>query len=979
MNLQEKTNLRRALLASTVIAGFGSVAAFNTAAIAQDQDDDDSIEEVIVTGSRILRPDVESVSPLIVTSAEDIRLSGNIRIEDMMNSLPQVEASTFANNLISNGSSGGAALDLRGLGTVRTLVLFNGHRMQPGGPFQNAPDVNQIPTNLIERVEIMTGGASAVYGADAVAGVVNFIMNDDFEGFEISASTSFFQHNNDSDFFPPLLQARNFDFPSGSTSDGQAYQVDIIMGGSFGDGRGHATVYGNWRKQEELLQGSRDYAACALNDSIDGCGGSANAIVPNFFIEALVDDDGDGNFDGVYDTTDFSQELFVNLTSDSGLVDDDGTNRYNYAPVNHFLRPDERWSFGGFANYEVSDFFEPYLEVNYMRDRTVAQIAESGTFFAEQYNLRCDNPLFSAAFVAATCGVLTGLDPVNPMIGVYIGKRNVEGGPRASNFTTDSFRAVVGTRGNLAEGWNYDISFQHGSTSTVQSYVNDFFAPLIRDAVDVVDDGAGGLVCASGNAGCIPYEVFTFGGVTEEQAGSLTGVATLHGLTKEYIVNGHIVGELPTIMPTASDPVQLVVGAEYRREVWIRSSDTIFEDGSLLGQGGPTVSTAGSYNVKELFGELAVPLVQDKNMIQDLTLELALRYSDYNLSGGSTTYKIGLHYSPIPEVKFRGSFNRAVRAPNVTELFIPQNRGLWAGTDVCAGATPVQTAAQCANSGVTAAQYGNISLSPASQYNADFGGNLDLTPEKAETWTFGVAANPLPGLRLSVDYWDIKMENTISIVDPALSVEQCGLTGLATFCDLVQRAPSGTLWQGAIGTVIATNINLAGNHWRGIDITTDYEMEAMSGTFRATLNASYLLEKTIDPLPGLDLAYDCAGTYDTTASGCAASPDWRHTAALAYDSDSFWAVTVKWRYFASVTGPDSEIGLPTENIAAQSYFDLVGRFTVMENVALTVGVNNLLDKEPPVVGPDYATNANTFAGYYDTLGRFIHANATLSF
>jgi len=939
---KELKKLRRTALmgsAATLLASF-ALGAGVTGASAQDADtaEEFDLEEVVVTGSRIVRKDFTSASPISVTSSADIQLSGFTRVEDMMNSLPQIEAAQTS--FISNGASGTATLDLRGMGTQRTLVLVNGRRLQPGGLSQ-APDINQIPAALVERAEVITGGASATYGADAVAGVVNFVMKDDFEGIEINAGISGYQHNNSNDYIQGLMDARGFEYPDGSNGiDGVSYNVDVLMGGEFADGNGHATVYATWRKVEEFLQADRDYSSCALSGSGTSCGGSANADVPNFYIGAL-------------NNIAFGFANRYTLDSNSNFINNDPANPnvYNYAPVNHFMRPDERWTFGAFIDYEINEHARPYMEVSFMRDRTDAQIAESGTFFAEQYDL----PYETALINDAQRQWLTDQFGVGPgeQFSVYIGKRNVEGGPRANLISHNAFRIVTGVEGDITDTWSYDASFQYGSTTFISNYVNDFFAPNIREALE--DEN---------------YDVFTYEGVTPEQAAGLTGTAILEGITKEYIFNAYVTGDLGATVPGAEDTMQAVLGVEYRKEVYQLNADTVFAEGQLLGQGGPTPSVGGGYNVKEIFGELIVPLPAA------FELELGGRYSDYNTSGSTETFKIALSWNPIDEVKFVGSFNRAVRAANVNELFSPQSLGLWSGVDPCAGATPELTAAQCANTGVTAAQYGNISLSPASQYNGLFGGNPDLAPEKADSWTFGVIANPVAGLQMRVDFWDITLNDAIANIDPEIAVRQCGLTGDATFCDLVNRGNSGTLWLGTTGNVQGTLINTGGQHLQGIDVAADYTTDVGVGTVSAKIQGTYMLKKEIDPVGGLEGDdYDCVDDY--TSNGCFAQPVWRHTMTVNFTPDSWWSLSAKWRYFGSVGGLGD--GSIDDHIAAQSYFDLKASFDVNEHVGFLVGVNNIFDKEPPLVGGNYSTNANTFAGYYDTLGRYLHANVQVKF
>ena len=930
--------------------GAASTMGFAGSVAAQEDEAADSVEKIQVTGSRIQRTDLETASPVQITSDAEIKLSGFTRIEDLLNSLPQIEAGQTS--FISNGASGTANLDLRGLGPSRTLVLVNGRRLQPGGVYSQSPDINQIPAGLVKRVEVLTGGGSTAYGADAVAGVVNFIMDTEFEGVEFTAGVAGYQHNNDNEYIQGLMDARNFEYPDGSSGiDGTSFNFDLSIGGSFDNGKGHAVAYATFRRDNELRQEARDYSSCALNSAGTACGGSGNAIIPNFYV-------GTYNADGSVNWNGFGN--YYTLTPDNNFTPSSG-NVYNYAPVNHFMRPDERFSVGAFVEYEVNDNFKPYLETMFMRDITKAQIAESGTFFNEAYEISYDSPLLSDAqrqFLTDNLGVVSGQS-----FATYIGKRNVEGGPRASNLEHNALRIVLGAKGDIGDNWIYDASIQMGSTTSSAAYINDFFAPRIATAVD-------SEACAA-DSECIPYEVFTYQGVTPEQAGNLTGVGILNGETRQTIISGYVTGDLDFTLPSADMPVAAVFGAEYRKEEFERLSDEVFEKGLLLGQGGPTTSIMGSYDVSELFTELSVPV------LENLTFDLGLRYSDYNTSGGETTYKVAADYDVADNWKLRASYNRAVRAPNVAELFSPQSLGLWSGVDPCSTSSPELTQAQCANTGVTASQYGNIAASPASQYNSITGGNPNLGVELADTMTIGLVAQPTDDFNFSVDYWDIEMEDVIGSVGAELTVRQCALTGDAAYCDNVTRNSAGSLWVGENGFVTATSINLAGRHWQGVDVSLNHEYELGEGKITSKLIGTYMMTKEYDAIPGDETAkYDCAGVVSTD---CFAQPDWRHTLTVTYSSDSFWSASAKWRYFGGVDYDGTVDTLVADGISSQSYLDLKGSFEINENTALLVGVNNVLDKEPPMVGGALSSNANTVAGFYDTLGRYLHASVTVKF
>lgn len=942
---------KRLSLAVSTALGLTSLIMAPNFAMAQDQDasieSNDLLEEVMVTGSRLRSVDgFGQTSPVTVVGMDDIDATGYTRIEDILNSLPSIEAAQ--NSFISNGATGTASIDLRGLGSNRTLVLMNGRRMQPGGVATEAPDVNQIPTSMIERVEVLTGGASATYGADAVAGVVNFIMRR-INGVEVSVGGSGYQHDNDNKFIQDLMTDRGFDFPTGSDGiDGKTYTADLAIGSDFADGRGNATVYATWRKGNELRQEARDYSSCALSNAGTSCGGSANAEVPNFFIAPLL---GPGDID-------FDNELFLTLQPDSTLAPFAG-NVYNFAPINHFMRPDERWSGGAIIDFEINEHATPYVEINFAHDSTRAQIAESGTFFAESYELPLSNSTFSEPFRQSLTELFPGVD----MFSVYVGKRNTEGGPRVNILVHDSFRIVGGVRGAINDNWDYDVSYLQAHTSSSTTYIGDFFGPKVATAVN-------GELCAA-DSDCTPYNVFTFGGVSRESANALQGVAVQGNQTSVETFTGFVTGD--TGFGLAAGNISLVGGFEWRKNEYENVSDTLFEEGSLLGQGGPTLSVKGKYDVAEVFTEANIPLLSDAPFAQALALDLAYRYSDYSTSGGESSYRAGIDWQVVDMFRVRAGYNRAVRAPNVNELFSPQGLGLWSGQDLCAGATPTFTAAQCANTGVTASQYGNITASPASQYNAIFGGNPDLDPEEADTITFGIVVNPTDTMTFSVDYWDIDIDNVISGVGPEVTLEQCALFG--NLCENVTRAGNGSLWQGETGFVVATQINQGNQHWEGIDLAWTWGLDTGIGNFDFNVIGTYMLTKETTPLPDdPSTTFDCVGLVN---GSCFASPEWRHVASVAYDMNSWWSVTARWRFFDAIEYDGDTDLIASDNLTAQSYFDLNASVRFMENHDITFGVNNVFDKSPPLVGGTLSTNANSVAGFYDTLGRYLYGNVTL--
>lgn len=942
--------IRHALLA-------GAVACVATPALAQDQSAEESartLDTIMVTGSRIQSQAITASSPVTEIQKEEFQYAGATRVEDLVNQYPQM--TPVFDSFQNNPSTGYPTLNLRGLGAERTLTLVNGHRLPPGA--LEVRDISIVPSALVSQVDILTGGASAVYGADAVAGVVNFILDTDFEGVSVSAGYSGYQHKNRNSYMQGLMDARDFDYPTGNSGlDGISRNIDIAMGSSFADGRGHAMAWLTWRKNSALFQAQRDYSSCALNAAGTACGGSATNAAGNFYF---------------FQTDDFLNGTSASLNPDGSWLDAYGA-PYNYAPPNYYQRPDERYTFGASLKFEVNEYFRPYLDTMYLNRRDSVQIAESGAFFTLLNDLDCAD-----AFLGSACADL-GLDPDLP-VGVYVAKRNVEGGPRLFNSETGTFRIVTGAEGMISENWNYNASFLYAQTSYDTQGFNDLITPRIREGL---------LGCPAGSfAGCIPYNVWVPGGVTEEAAQALAGVAMEKTRTDMKSVSGYVTGDLGWGLPSAKGgTINLVAGLEWREESFDFTADSISQAGDFAGSGGPSVPVAGSTRVKELFLESAIPLLSNAGFVDDLSAELGYRYSDYDLSGSANTYKLGFGMQ-MGDYRVRGGFNRAIRAPGINDLFASQQIALFSGPDPCAGPNPSFTPAQCANTGVSADRYGLVPENPANQYNQFIGGNPDLEPEKANTWTLGFVATPIEGLALNVDYYDIKIEDTIGTIGANTVLSFCGLTGDPFLCDKVQRNPaSGDLWRGndpaTSGLVVNLTDNFGERRVRGIDLGGSYRWDAFGGRMLAQFQGTYVLKNEFNPLPGVndDAIYDCAGVINSDCQ----TPEWRHITSLRY-STSNYSVNLRWRYFGEMDYVDNDGNRLTTDVflrdrgklKGQSYFDLSGTMYVGERLELAVGVNNILDRTPPLVGDNLSLNGNSPGGY-DQAGRYFFSSATLRF
>jgi iron complex outermembrane recepter protein len=964
---------RRKPLATAVHRALSGFAIASTAvaapALAQEQGPRGDLEEITVTGSRIATdPNLISSSPVSQIEAQELSYRGITRVEDLVNDLPQVTPEFTSND--SNGASGTATLDLRGLESTRTLVLVNGHRMGFGDPFALAPDINQIPGALIERVEILTGGASSTYGSDAVSGVVNFIMKDDFEGFQLDIQYAGYQHSQQNDGVQAAIAEMGFQQAPDDVTVGGTTDVNLVVGINTPDGRGNITAYAGYRDINSILQSEYDFSACALANTDDNsfaCGGSATRV------PAFVTD-----FDGTYYTVEGHE-----------FVPWDGT-YYNYGPLNYFQRPDTRYTGGFFGHYDISDSMQGYSEFMFMDDRSRAQIAASGAFFVTD-TINCSNAFLSAQ--QQTALGCTGPTDVAPY---YIGRRNVEGGPRVDDLRHTSFRTLVGLRGDLTDNWSYDVSANFARLSYSETYLNDMSTTRIIRALDVVTDNRpdsdtfGQPVCASVlnnvDPSCVPWNLFEEGQVTQEAIDYLVlplfSRADLEMDQVVAFVNGDLT-DMGLVSPMASDGVEVVFGTEFRDETFDFNPDNGFQTGDGAGQGGPIPPVQGEQDVTEFFAEFRVPLAQDRPGFQDLSLDLRYRNSDYSSGVNADTYNIGGAWIPMEGIKLRGGFSRAVRAANLRERFEPQSLGLWSGVDPCAGETPELSAAACANTGVSAAQYGSIPLSPAQQYNGLFGGNPDLDPEKSDSVTVGAVFTPdemIPGLSFSIDYWNIEIEDAISTVDPEFIIRQCAVTNDPTLCGAINRGPNGNLWINQ-ASVQSTDVNIGFFDVAGIDFVGNYGMEAGSyGSLDFAFRGTLLDKFDEQPVPGADVNA-CAGEYGGSCGR--PRPEWKHTFNTVWTTPWDLDAVLGWRYVGAVDAfVDGE-----PNIDGEQYVDLSGTYHAEwfgdDNATeISFGISNVFDNDPPVSGflggVSYA-NGNTVPGTWDTLGRYYFVGLTQSF
>lgn len=977
---------------------------------------DEPVETVVVTGSRIPQVGVYSSSPVTAVSNQEIKYEGTTNVETLLNNLP----SAFADfgSYESNGSPGTATVNLRNLGSARTLVLIDGKRLMPGDPSLPSPDLNQIPAALVDHVEVVTGGASAVYGSDAVAGVVNFIMRKDFEGFEFDGQWTAYQHTNDNDFARGVVAKGLGGITPGTIPqapdnvfDGDTWDLNGVLGVNSADGKGNITMYGGYRNLDAVWENSRDFSACGTASTFSGsfvCAGSSTAS------RTIDGHTAGGRFQAAVPGFALGPSNTVDPLT-GALRSFTQADRFNFAPLNYLQRPDNRYTFGAMGHYKFNDAVDVYSSIMFMDDHTVAQIAPSGSFFGTLSEVNCDNPFLSAQMVATWCTAY-GLGP-NDNTRLSIGRRNTEGGNRQDDLRHTSYRMVVGVKGDLGGGWAYDAFAQYGNTVYQEEYLNDLSITRFGRALLVNPDGN----CQSADDGtdlaCVPWNIFQPDGVTRAATNYLSVPGMKEGSTQEWVAGASLTGDLGAWglqSPWAKDPVALALGTEYRQEELNLRTDLEFSSGDLAGQGGPTLGNNGGYNLEEGYGEIRIPIAQGMPGFEDLSANAGYRYSSYSISGSVESYKYGAEWQPIDDFRLRASYQRAVRAPNAVEFFTPAGLGLWGGNDPCGGTSPQFTPAQCANTGVTAAQYGNVPQCISAQCNGLFSGNLGLIPETSNTAEYGIVLTPtfLEGFTATVDYFDISVHNLIGIIPQAEILDNCAESGNPFYCSLIHRSAS---FGGAIfgtgataGYVDSANRNLGLQKTSGIDVEANYNTSledwgmGANGSLGINLLGTYTEKFKTQPVvptpqhPG-DHMYDCAGLFGPICG--TPIPKWRHKLRVTWTSPWDFDLSLGWRHIGSVkldvNTNDATLGSfcggpcgdkSDAKIGEYDYLDLSGDYTVHQGISIHAGIQNLMDKDPPfldsntlgVSAPPFG-NGNTYPQVYDSLGRTIFVGVTVKY
>lgn len=958
--------LMASALTPALFLGLGSVAA-------QAQGEAQASDDVIfVTGSRLGRRDLVAPSPITTIDQDQIRTSGNVTLEDTLNEFPQLAPDTTS----STNQSGGAGVlsaNLRGLGAVRTLVLVDGRRFVPADE-TGLVDLATIPDILLQRVEVITGGASAVYGSDAIAGAVNFILRDDIQGLET-----------------------RYTYGQSFEGDGATHNADLVFGTTLDDGRGSVVAHASYTSRDPIFMGDREFSRQPLL-------ADSNGVLQNF---------GSGNIPG--GLIGLNSALFDQINGvDLAGADCPGpvqgvrfgaggeplpfcrpTDQFNYADVNYLLRPLERWQVSTFGRYEITDNVEAYGQFFYTKKENSFQQApeavqprstgqEAGTLLIPNADT---NPLFPEPLRNFFGANAAFFDPDND--GIYtvrnVGRRFEEFGPRNTSFTADSLNMTAGLRGtiNLLDSpWQWDTFYQYqrADVDSFQTGRLSVSRTTLGLDVEVVD---GVPQCRIDLLNCVPVNLFGTETLTPEMANFLSvSTGTRNEFTRQ-VAGGSLSGDL---FELPAGPVASAFGVEYRKETFETNPDEVARSGDLTTVA--PIFNQGEYDLFEVFGETRIPIINDAPLIQSFAIEGAVRYSDYSTIGGVVTWKVGGDWVINEYLRARASYNRAIRAPNLNELFGAPSLGFTGGIDPCvADNNPSEQQKDlCVAQGVPAAFRDSLEVGASQGFNVVSGGNQNLEEERSKTLTVGAVFSVpfIDGLDITADYYRIEVDGAVAQVAAQTLVDSCFQTldadGIA--CQSISRLSDGN-----IDEVGAPLLNLASLEVSGVDVQATYGFdlpnfmalpnEGASMNFR--LVTSWQFDSTTTPLAG-EAEIECAGFFGGPCSSDSVrlTPDFRAFFTASWESGPV-SLRTEVQYIGDFELSPLGFQLADDELEPEVYVDLIGAVRPTEGVELFAGINNLLDNGPPVIGFRAGGDSNTNPQLYDVVGRRFFVGAALKF
>ncbi|WOT03927.1 TonB-dependent receptor domain-containing protein [Shewanella youngdeokensis] len=937
-------SVRVALLATTSAALIAS-----TGVYAADQEEND-IERIAVTGSKIKRIGELSATPITVISGADMMNMGITNVADLMNQLPSatvgISPETSNNTIFANGLN---QTDLRGLGSNRTLVLVNGRRFVAGSNGDSAVDLNTIPTSMVSRIEVITGGASAVYGSDAIAGVVNIITRKDFEGVEFDAS-----------------------YTQPQQSGGEESQFSITAGGNYLDDKLSTIFNFTYAEQEEVRSTERDFLNSPVNtiynpDESDG----APAKIAYYGRKPLswINEAGvfeDGNGDRYTFADDGSMKRF---DDGEGLVEGPGSNANycgpscdGYDPVDYGLvrTPLERMVFTLNTDYEINDEHKIFTEFTYVDYQSNG---ESSPVFHSWGNwIEADN-----AFLPDDTRQLmadTGIDYFDLV------RMDTEFGNRTYNQDRETMRILIGVEGMINDDWDYSFHAQRGQLDENTVWEGEIWYDRYEQAKDAVFAEDGSIVCRDVDAqaaGCVPLNLF---GENQASQAAIDWVGTSAGQTAKTIQTSAGLVVNGALFDVPAGFVSAAFSADYRKEESETNPDQALIDGTIFGNTASPMK--GEFDVTEFAAEFSIPLLSDIFLAHDMSVDLAYRWMDYSTAGSDDAWKVGLNWAPIEDLRLRATRSKSVRAPNIGELFSPEGQTFESLTDVC-DAINVELGADsnrktnCQAAGLSAGwnPTENFYRGNTPGFNA---GNTELKPETSNDYTIGAVYTPnyVEGLSLTVDYWSFEIEDAINYIDANTAIKYCYDSASLdnVYCSRFTRDAT----TGDIISFVQSPVNSATFDVKGVDIEAQYDYPTDNfGDFNIHLIATYLEKWETNPTGfAEDLQVD-VGEYT--------DPRWKAMFSLAWKYDAL-SLEARSNYRHSAVG-DNDWKPENNNyndIPSYTVWDFTGSYTFSESLSLRFGVKNAFDIEPP--RNPYVYDG---AGYYDTSGRsfFLGANYVL--
>jgi iron complex outermembrane recepter protein len=1040
MKTNSKLLMRTALCSTAFVVSLSGSAVFAQEAAAPEAEAETAEEAIVVTGSRIARPDLESNSPMKVVTGEATTAQGDITLETYLNTLPGINpaGTTTSNNPPNNGQ---ANIDMRGLGPNRNLILIDGRRAMVSASDQTV-DVNTIPQPLIERVDVITGGAGAAYGADAVAGVVNFVLKNDYEGIELRGG------------YANTLPE----------TDAREWQISGTIGGNFADGRGNIVFSYEHAERQGLIKSQRNFSSVATATTsflpeglyAPSVNAPSQAAVDAYFAQfgapagsvraggSLIGFNLDGSlfsrgvFNSSSDVVNFRYP--IDSAVNTNLYPD--VYSYNFDAINLLVSPLKRDSFFGKAKYEITEGIELFLQGNYTKYSAESALAPTpiptvnvehpgGTaagrnptrftsnllnplsaITTNQLIVPVTNPFIPAAFRALLAtrtgdnAALVGSGANEPFL---MRQRTLSAGLRRSVFDNRVYQFMGGLRGEFAPNWNYELSFSEGRTKIVETQTGNIDTQRVQDLLERADGGTG--VCAGG------LNLFGRHPLSQECVDYLSVDAAVKTVFTQRVIQGFVTGDVVEI---PAGTIKAVLGAEQRKFRY--SFDPGPVGGPISGFSAQTPEEGGN-RFNDIFGELSIPLLDGKPWAQSLELNLGVRHSNAKFkdilgdeTGGSSdwTYKAELSYAPIDQLRLRASYQRSVRAPNFEELFDggstnPQYFDPCSITSTArtTGPDAARISSLCLTGNTAnAVTAGNIRVAPGyvqtpgTQLSLDISGNTDLKPEKGDSFTAGLVVSGLDGglrrLRASVDYYNIKVSDVIvngNSIDPNLIVANCynyfgnnpNYSGDNANCGYIGRAGGDILGFGPnFGDDVVLGVNGGYIKTSGIDFQLGYDVdmpflgEESNLSFNFMMN--YLIEykqKQLADQPAIDYA----GTVAFFGSGLGASqPRFKGLLNTTLKMDDNASLVSRVRYIHGMENRMSRIYLGEESFTGTKavwYFDFGTQFRFDDRFTLNIGLNNAFDKKPPRYRPN--VQSGTDPSLFDVLGRRFYVQAGVKF